>query len=171
VSTRTNAGNVKIIGYELGYTQSLLFLPRWASGLQVFVNATRLELSGSNTADFEGYAPRDYAGGINLVRPRYSVKLSFTYQGETQQNAVAASAANGIPADTFQYKARVLRIGLNAQYSFSPRLAVFGSINNLNGRGFVIGNRRYAPDSPEYMRQRRQQELGATVIFGVKGQL
>jgi iron complex outermembrane receptor protein len=171
VSTRTNAGNVKIIGYELGYTQSLLFLPRWASGLQVFVNATRLELSGSNTADFEGYAPRDYAGGINLVRPRYSVKLSFTYQGETQQNAVAASAANGIPANTFQYKARVLRIGLNAQYSFSPRFAVFGSINNLNGRGFVIGNRRYAPDTPEYMRQRRQQEFGATVIFGVKGQL
>ena len=171
VSTRTNAGNVKIIGYELGYTQSLLFLPRGARGLQVFVNATRLELSGSNTADFEGYAPRDYAGGINLVRPRYSVKLSFTYQGETQQNAVAANAANGIPANTFQYKARVLRVGLNAQYSLSPRFAVFGSINNLNGRGFVIGNRRYAPDTPDYMRQRRQQEFGATVIFGVKGQL
>ena len=171
VATRTNVGGVRIIGYELGYTQSLLFLPAWASGLQVFLNATRLELSGSNTADFEGYAPRDYAGGVNLVRPRYSVKLSFTYQGETQQNAVAANVANGIPPGTFQYKARVLRVGLNAQYSFSPRLAAFGSINNLNGRGFVIGNRRYAPDTPEQMRTRRQQELGATVIFGIKGQL
>ena len=170
VSTRTNAGNVKIIGYELGYTQSLYFLPRWASGLQVFVNATRLELSGSNTADFEGYAPRNYAGGINLVRPRYSVKLSLAYQGETQQNAIAASAANGIPADTFQFKERVLRVGLNAQFSLSPRLAVFGSINNLNGRGFVIGNRRYTAATPDYMRQRRQQQFGATVIFGVKGQ-
>ncbi len=171
VSTRTNVGNVRIIGYEFGYAQSLFFLPRWASGLQVFFNATRLELSGSNTADFEGYAPRDYAGGLNLVRPRYSVKLSFTYQGETQQNAVAANAANGIPADTFQFKARVLRVGLNAQYSFSPRFVLFGSINNLNGRGFTIGNRRYAPGTPEYMRPRRQQELGATVIFGIKGQL
>jgi TonB-dependent receptor len=171
VATRTNVGRVRIIGYEFGYTQSLLFLPAWASGLQVFLNATRLELSGSNTADFEGYAPRDYAGGINLVRPRYSVKLSFTYQGETQQNAVAASVANGIPPGTFQYKARVLRVGLNAQYSFSPRLAAYGSINNLNGRGFVIGNRRYAADTPEHMRTRRQQELGATVILGIKGQL
>ena len=171
VATRTNVGRVRIIGYELGYTQSLLFLPAWASGLQVFLNATRLELSGSNTADFEGYAPRDYAGGINLVRPRYSVKLSFTYQGETQQNAVAANVGNGIPPGTFQYKARVLRVGLNAQYSLSPRLAVYGSINNLNGRGFVIGNRRYAADTPEQMRTRRQQELGATVILGVKGQL
>jgi hypothetical protein len=35
----------------------------------------------------------------------------------------------------------------------------------------VIGNRRYAADTPEHMRTRRQQELGATVILGIKGQL
>ena len=64
----------------------------------------------------------------------------------------------------------MLRVGLNAQFSLSPRLAVFGSINNLNGRGFVIGNRRYTAATPDYMRQRRQQQFGATVIFGVKGQ-
>jgi hypothetical protein len=81
------------------------------------------------------------------------------------------NAANGVPANTYNYQAKRLRVGLNAQDSFTPKFALFGSINNINGRGFVIGGRRYAADPPDYMRQRRRQQFGATAIFGVKGEL
>ena len=170
IVTRSNAGDARVTGYEIGYTQNLLFLPSWARGLQVFANITRLRLSGSATADFEGYSPDDYAGGINFVRPRYFVKLNVTYQGETQQGPVTANVANGIPAGTYNYQAKRMRVGLNLQYTFAPGFSVFASSNNIYGRGFRIGGNRYPPGAPDHMHKRRQQQFGATVIFGVKGQ-
>jgi len=78
VDTRT-----RIRGLEFAYRQPLTFLPAWAQGFQVFFNATKLKLVGSNTADFDGYKPSYYAGGINFIRPRYYVKVTYTYELES----------------------------------------------------------------------------------------
>jgi len=168
IVTRTNAGDAKIVGFEVGYKQSLFFLPAWAQGVAVFVNGTKLELTGSNTADFTGFVPETYSGGIELVRPRFYVKLNFTYQGETRGTAVAVSTANGIPAGTYNYQGERLRIALAASYSFTKHLSVFGSITDINGRLDVV-NRQYPDDVPDYVKDRRRQELGATITLGVKG--
>ena len=168
IVTRTNAGDAKIIGYEVGYKQSLIFLPDWARGIAVFVNGTKLELTGSNTADFTGFVPETYSGGIELVRPRYYVKLNFTYQGETRGTAVGVSTANGIPAGTYNYQGERLRIALSASYSFSKKFSVFGSITDIDGTLDVV-NRQYPDGIAEYMKDRRRQELGATITLGVKG--
>lgn len=170
ITTLTNGTSARITGFEFAYSQQLLFLPHWARGFQVFVNATRLHLAGGDQADFSSFAPSNYAGGVNFVRPRYYVKLSFTFQGETRQGAVAASAANGIPAGVFNFQGERLRVGLNAQYSLSKQVALFGSMTDINGPGFNIVNTQYAPSTADYMKKRRRQELGSIITIGLKGE-
>jgi len=167
LSTRTNAGDAQIDGLEFGYRQSLTFLPRWARGLQVFVNATKLHLTGSNTADFTGFNPEVLAGGINFVRERFFIKGTLSYLGDTRRSLVAPSVANGIPEKTYNYQGRRTRIGVNAQYSLSRRYSVYAAIDDLGG--FVQNLERYAPNTPKYARGNRLQELGFYYKFGVRG--
>jgi TonB-dependent receptor len=168
IATTTNTGDAKITGVEFSYRQSLTFLPSWARGFQVFVNGTKMSLSGSTTADFTGFNPSAYAGGINFLRPRYFIKVTCTYQGETRRAAVAASAANGIPEGTFNYQDARRRWGLSAQYSLTRRFAIYGAMTDLNG-GFNPTTLRYAPGTPDYAKPQRYQELGASITLGVKG--
>ena len=169
ITTLRNGGSARITGFEFAYNQQILFLPHWARGFQIFVNATRLRLSGGDQADFSAFAPSNYAGGINFVRPRFSVKLTFTYQGETRQTAVGVSAANGIPAETFNYQGERLRVGLNAQFSLTKQVAIFGSMTDINDPGFNIANTQYPPGAAEYLKKRRRQELGSIITIGLKG--
>jgi TonB-dependent receptor len=167
ISTRTNSGNAKIDGLEFGYRQSLTFLPRWARGFQVFVNYTKLHVSGSNTADFTGFNPDVFAGGINFVRERFFIKGTISYLGDTRRSLVAPSAANGIPENTYNYQGKRTRIGVNAQYSLTKRYSLYASVNDLGG--FVQNLERYAPNTPKYARGNRLQELGFYYTFGVRG--
>lgn len=168
VATTTNTGDARITGFEFSYRQSLTFLPHWARGFQVFVNGTRMSLDGSATADFTGFNPSAYAGGINFIRPRYFIKLAVTHQGETRRGAVGVSAANGIPAGTYNYQDARTRWSISAQYSLSRRFALYGSVTDFNG-GFNPTTLRYAPGTPKYARPQRYQELGYYTTFGVKG--
>ncbi len=166
ISTLVNSGNASIKGMEFSYRQSLTFLPAWAKGVQVFVNATKLELGGSNTADFAGYSPKTYAGGISLVRPRYFVKLTYNYQGETRTGSVATSAT--VPPDTSNYQGEKKRLGINARYSFSRRYSAYLSIVDV--LGYEQLQKRYAPGTPEYAKPTRLQELGYFTTVGVRGE-
>lgn len=168
ISTRSNGGDAKITGVEFGYRQSLTFLPKWARGLQVFVNATKLNLSGSNTADFSGYNPESVSGGINLVRPRFFIKATVSYLGDTKLGLVSVSTANGIPADTYNYQAKRTRYAVNAQYSLSRRCSLYASITDIGG--FVWDRQRYAPNTPDYAKYYRRQESGFYTSLGVRGE-
>lgn len=103
------------------------------------------------------------------MRPRFSVKLNFTFQGETRQGLVAVNAANGIPVDTFNYQGERLRVGLNAQFSLTKQVAIFGSMTDINDPGFNINNTQYHPGAAEYLKKRRRQELGSVITIGLKG--
>jgi TonB-dependent receptor len=167
ISTRNNVGDAKIDGLEFGYRQSLTFLPAWARGFQVFANYTKLHLSGSNTADFTGFNPDVVAGGVNFVRARYFIKGTLSYLGDTRRSLVAESAANGIPANTYNYQGKRTRIGVNAQYSLNKNYSIYAAIDDLGG--FVQNLERYAPNTPKYARGNRLQELGFYYKFGLRG--
>ncbi len=166
VATTTNSGDARIEGFEFSYRQSLTFLPAWARGLQVFVNGTRMTLSGARTADFTGFNPSSYAAGVNFIRGRYAIKLTCTHQGETRRGAVAASAT--VPAGTYNYQDSRTRWSVSASYSLSRRVTFYGSVMDFNG-GFNPATLRYAPDTPGYARRQRYQELGYYTTLGVKG--
>ncbi|MBL9190263.1 MAG: TonB-dependent receptor [Opitutaceae bacterium] len=163
--TRTNAGDAQIDGFEVSYRQSLTFLPSWARGFQVFVNYTKLNLAGSNTADFSGYNPKSLGGGINFVRGRLGLRSTISYLGDTRTSAVAASAT--VPAGTFNYQKKRTRIGINATYSLTRRYSLYVSV--VDWGGFVQDLQRYAPATPEYARPTRWQELGFYTNIGVRG--
>jgi len=165
VSTQINAGDAMVTGMEFGYRQSLTFLPHWARGLQVFVNATKLKVQGSTISDFVGFAPEVFSGGVNLIRPRFYIKANFSYQGETRGAAFPASAT--IPVGTFDYQGKVTRLALSAQYAFSRRVAIYAAVTDL--LPLSQDSRRYAPQTPEYARLRRYQALNSYTTIGIKG--
>lgn len=169
LSTRTNGGDASIRGIEFMYRQRLQFLP-WAFGrsLQVFVNATRLKLSGDREADFGSFTPSNFAWGVSFIRPRYSVKFTSSYQGEIRRELATVSAANGIPADTYNYDGSRERLSVSAEYSFFKQLSVYASWANIGGLDLV--NRRYAPSTPEYARQASFTEAGSLLTLGIKGE-
>ncbi len=169
VATRTNGGNARIRGLELMYRQRLQFLP-WAFGrsLQVFVNYNKLKLGGNRESDFGSFTPSNWAWGVSLIRPRWSLKFNESYQGEIRRTLVAVSAANGIPANTYNYQGERRRLSLSAEYSLSRRFSLFGSWADLGGLDSY--SRRYAPDTPDYARISNFAELGSTLTVGIKGE-
>lgn len=165
INTRTNAGDAEIDGLELSYRQALTFLPRWARGLQVFVNYTKLKLGGNNTSDFSGYNPQTLSGGVNLFRGRFSIKTTVSYLDDVRTGAVAASAT--VAPDTFNYQAKRTRLGVNATYNLTRRYLLYASIVDLGG--FVQDLQRYSPSTPDYAKPTRWQELGYYINLGVRG--
>ncbi len=165
VTTLANGGDAKIKGVEFNYRQSLTFLPHWARGLQVFVNATKLSLGGTRTSDFSGYNPKSFSGGVNFARGRLGLKWTISYSGDINTGAVAASAT--VAPNTFNYQAKRTRIGVNATYSLTKRYGLYASL--VDWGGFVQNLQRYAPTTPNYARPTRWQELGYYTNIGVRG--
>lgn len=156
----------KVRGFELYYRQSFTFLPHWARGLQAFIQFTKLEVDGPNDADFTGFNPETYSGGLNFVRGRLSLKATVSYLGDMRRGAVAVNAANGIPADTFNYQAKRTRYGLTVNVALSRRFSVYASATDIGG--FVQDLQRYAPTTPDYAKKQRWQELGFYTNIGVR---
>ncbi len=73
-----------------------------------------------------------------------------------------------IHTETFNYQAKRTRIGLNAQYSLSKRYSLYGSVVDLGG--FVQNLQRYAPNTPDYAKGMRRQELGFYTNIGIRGE-
>lgn len=168
ISTMTNVGDARVRGLELSYRQSLYFLPYWARGLQVFANITRIDVDGSNLADFTGFSPKNVAMGISLIRPMYSIKLTYNFRDATRSGLEAPNAANGIPENTVMFEPVIERYGLDMQYNISKRLGLYLTMTDL--RGFKQDSKRYAPDTPAYARTYFRQELGYFTTIGVRGE-
>ncbi|MCX6950792.1 MAG: TonB-dependent receptor [Verrucomicrobia bacterium] len=164
ISTRSNGGDAKITGIEFSYRQALTFLPNWARGFQVFVNATKLRLQGANTADFSGYTPKSAAGGVSYARNKLTLKWTVSYTGDINTGLVAASAT--IPANTYAYQGKRTRVGLDATYQVTRRYTVYASVMDLNG--FVQNLQRYTDGTPDYAKGTRRQELGFYTNIGVR---
>jgi TonB-dependent receptor len=167
LATRGNTSEpTKVQGFEFSYKQSLTFLPDWARGLQAFVQFTKLDIDGGNAADFTGFNSETYSGGLNYVRRRLTVKFTVSHLGDMRRGAVAVNAANGIPANTFNYQAKRTRYGLTINYALSRRYALYASATDIGG--FVQDQQRYAPDTPDYAKGQRWQELGFYTNIGVR---
>jgi iron complex outermembrane receptor protein len=168
IVTRANGGDARVRGFEFSYRQNLFFMPKWAAGIQVFVNYTRSELDGSNTADFTGFNPETLSYGVSLTRKRFVVKFNATEQGETKRTAVAQSAT--IPAGVYQYQGELRRYVLSGEFRINQRLSVYGQWGDFNNpNGYVDVQKRYNDSTPEVLRGFRVATWGQSVVVGVKG--
>ncbi len=168
IRTQGNGGDARVRGLEFTYRQSLGFLPNWARGIQVFANYTRSDLSGSSTADFTGFAPETLSWGVNLIRPRYTIKFSSAESEETKRRSVGASAS--IPPNTWQYQGALKRWTLSAEYNITPHVGIYASLNDFREKGgYTIVQKRYVESTPAELRTNRITEWGMGLIVGIKG--
>ncbi|MBP8257333.1 MAG: TonB-dependent receptor [Opitutaceae bacterium] len=159
-----NAGDARISGFELGYKQSLAFLPGWARGVQAFVNYTRLNLEGSATADFTGYNPETLSWGVSLVRPRFSFKFNMAHQGETRR-------AQTTPVGSYFWAGAKRRDTWNLEFQATKNLSLFAQVVDLLNGGYIDVQKRYDPtqNTPDYLRYQRLISTGTELTIGVKG--
>lgn len=166
IVTKRNFGSASVSGYEVGYRQSLLFLPDWAQGFQVFGNLTGLDLSGPNAADFTNFSPRNISWGVSFARPRFVAKINVAQTKWIRASPLAASAT--VPAGSYNTAGPQTRIDVSLDYRFSSRLSVYASVRNLMAtpkrNGIVTPT-----EAPYFVTYPYVQYTGAIFTFGVKG--
>lgn len=165
VVSQENKGAASIDGLEVGYRQSLYFLPYWARGLHVFVNLTRISVSGANADDLTEVTPKTINWGINFVRPRYAIKLGVMERRGTRVSPAAASAT--IRPNSYARIEAQGKIDLSMEYRVWKRFYLEGSIRNLFAEGLRRGT--WSPDTPSYAQIDQVQYTGALISLGIKG--
>ena len=166
VLTKRNFGQATIEGVEVGYRQSLsAFLPGWGKGLQIYANVTSLALGGPNADDFSTFSPRDISWGVSYARPRFIGKMNVIQSKWVRGSPNALSAST--PGGSYTYTAPQTRIDLSAEYRFTKRFSVYGSIRNLTHSVKRTGTR--GPGVPDYAQLDYFQYTGSLFTLGVKG--
>ena len=165
VATQRNLdGKVRMTGFEAEYKQALTFLPPWARGVQVFANLTALRTTGEAAADFRGYVPRTYNGGVSLSRPKFNLRANWNYQGRRRLEPITGRS---LEPGTFNWRQKRLNLDLQGEYYLWRRFAVFANLRNV---GVATEDfERAGPSTPPVAQFRSREDYGASWTFGVKG--
>ena len=168
VSTQRNlTETVRMEGLDFSYRQSLTFLPRWARGLQVFANGSlqksnvpRGQLAGNDFNEI----PRNAAWGISFTRPRYNLRLNWTYRADQNQGVVTGL---GIDPGTFNYTPGYTKLDVLGEFTVRKGLTLFANLRNVGDvpdQGTTVG-----PNTPAHARLRFQERYGSLWTLGLKG--
>ncbi len=168
VSTQHNVqGTVRMTGVSLSYRQALTFLPHWARGVQVFANGSAQRATGPTLGSFTGafFAPRSGSWGISLTRPKYNVRMNWSYRGRVRRGAIAAG--NSIEPGTYTWGSKYLYIDLQGEYHLRKGFAVFANLRNLHDTPDDV--EIAGPSTPAHAQFRQRERFGALWTFGLKG--
>ncbi|MBL9199884.1 MAG: TonB-dependent receptor [Opitutaceae bacterium] len=165
VATQFNLpATVHMSGVDFQYRQALTFLPAWARGLQVIASGAAQRITGVEADNFSGMIPRTASVGVVLTRPRFNVRLNWTYQSERK---LAAITGGSVGPGTFTYATPRRLLDLNAEFNVTRRLALFANLRNLGDESEDFERR--GPDTPAYAKFRQSDRYGGLWIFGVRG--
>ncbi|MBX7121150.1 MAG: carboxypeptidase regulatory-like domain-containing protein [Opitutaceae bacterium] len=168
VSTQYNVdGKVHIQGLDFSYKQSLTFLPNWARGLQVFLNASAQRTTGPNLGSFTGInsLPRSASWGVSLTRKKFNVQVNWSYRSRQRRAPVAS--ASSIEPGMYNWIDERLFVDLMGEYHLWKGISAFANFRNLLG---APENLEIAgPSTPDHARFRSRQEYGVLWTFGLRG--
>lgn len=164
ILTQINSGDAQIRGFEVSYRQLMTFLPEWGRGLEAYVSFTKLNLEGSNAADFTAFNPETLNYGVRYIHPRFSIKYDITYQDETRR---APSGATG----SYLWAGEKTRDTLSVEYQLNKKLSIYVQAQDLINGGYTDVQNRYdrSLDTPEYARFQRVISTGIPLTIGIKG--
>lgn len=164
-----NIGDASLTGLELTYRQDLLFLPPWLKNMQLWVNYTHLYISGPNAEDFTGFTPDALSWGVNFIRPRYSVMLSWAYQAETKKRKSIGGTGgeNYLPDDTYDYQAANTTFDISAEYSISKAFSLYLTWRDVFANDRILYRR--ASDTPGYAQKFQRTTAPSYFMLGIKG--
>lgn len=160
---KVNVDDARVDGFEINYRQSLTFLPFWARGVQIFANATFMDLNGNNLSDFTGFQRRSINWGIKIQRKLFDASLNWSYSG--RQRGLLVTGVN-VPGDTFDYIDSRLLLDANFSVHITKHFDFYGSARNITQEPIV--RLRYSPNTPGYARQLRYEEYGVQFTLGLR---
>jgi len=125
MTTKFNAGDAKVTGYEVNYQQNLTMLPAWGRGITIFANGTVLDLDGTR-ADFSGFIEKSANWGVSYSRGPIGLRLNWAYRGN--QHISNQSFA----PDAVGFLLPRLIVDANMEYRFNKYFNIFLNARNLN---------------------------------------
>src|SRR5688572_9525591 len=128
IVTLRNGGTARTNGFEFSLQHSLQPLGRWGQPFQVFVNGSKLDVSGAQSGEFTGFLPRGLNWGFTYNQKRLKVTTRWNYKGQRLSSVVPALGPDGA-----QYFSAITTMDMNVEFRVSPRLAIFCNTQNLTG--------------------------------------
>ena len=162
LNTTINSGDARVSGIEFNVRQSLAQLGRYGRFFSVFANATKLQLEGSRTADFNRFLPKSANWGFTFTKNPFTFMAKWHHRGEQNRGP---STAQGPFAIAYQDARTTLDVNLSFQAL--KNLSVF--VNSRNVTNVHFNQSRYQADTPVYARRSSANSYGAQWAFGVKG--
>jgi TonB-dependent receptor len=162
LSTKYNSGSARVAGAEFNARHSLAPLGRWGRNFTAFFNATKLELSGSQEADFAGFIPQNMNWGVTFARKPVTLVAKWNYRGEQKGAAFLAFGP-----DAFNYTQKRLTLDLSADYQINRRFSLNTNIRNLFNE--YLTTVRYGSQTPAYAQPRQYKHFGVYFSAGLKG--
>jgi iron complex outermembrane receptor protein len=161
ITTQYNLpGAARVTGMEFNVRHSLRPLGAWGRYFQAFVNGTKLELEGSQDADFLGFIPESANWGLNARWKRFGAVLNWNHRGKQKRGAMVA--VNG-----YEYITARTTLDLSMDYQLSSRFTLYGNAQNVFNEPETA--HRYGPDTPHYAKHHRETKHGVQITLGVKG--
>lgn len=160
-STRINVGDASIKGWEFNLVQPLGMFGAWGENVSFIANFTKLDLEGSNQADFTDFIPKAGNIGVNFSIGKFSAFVKWNYRGkQLREPHDAYPGAN-------EYIRSREQIDANIEYQLTERFAVFlagRNITNETNEWEVSG-----PGAPSWSWMQSHSRFGAEYSLGVKG--
>jgi iron complex outermembrane receptor protein len=127
LNTTSTGGKAKVEGWEVSYTQQLVFLPRVFKGLAVFGNYTSLETEGiyaTGARALAGFVPRTANAGLTYRWRKLEARLAWrqTSAQLRSYNANVYAQSSFRPYETTDF---------SLKYAFSPRFGLYFDALNV----------------------------------------
>ncbi len=162
LSTKFNSGHARVVGAEFSARHSLSPLGAWGRSFTVFLNATKLQLSGNQQADFTGFIPQNVNWGVTFTKKPVTLIAKWNYRGEQK---LAAFPAMG--PDAFNYTKARLTLDLSGDYQISRRVSLNTNVRNVFNE--YLTTVRYGSATPGYAQPRQYKHFGVYFSAGIKG--
>ncbi|WP_414661808.1 TonB-dependent receptor [Horticoccus sp. 23ND18S-11] len=163
LTTQYNAGSARMSGIEVNLKHTLSPLGRWARGLEVFANGTKLDLDAGDQAGFANVISGSANWGFTFTRNPMTLMAKWNYRGLTRGTRIPGVGV----ADGYQWDQARTTLDLNLDYRLSARIGLFANARNALGENPVA--LRYGGETPAYARQFRVQQHGGQYALGLKG--
>ena len=130
ITTTRNGGSARYRGFELAYQQQFTFLPGFWRGFGLSLNYTQLSTKGdyggtTATTQVANFVPKTANAAISYLGRGWNVRLNAVWRSEY---LVGVSATPAL----LVYQEPKLQVNIKTRYTFSPKVALFCDVENLN---------------------------------------
>ncbi|MEY2881096.1 MAG: hypothetical protein RLZZ15_3476 [Verrucomicrobiota bacterium] len=171
VTQLNQPGTIRMVGFDVDYSQQLTFLPQWARGVRAFVNVSSQR--AKDTDNFQSMNPFTINYGVSISRPKWNLRINENYRGIQRRGLIATVFTNGVVSNsiepgTYNYAPKRLYIDVSGGVTLRRNLDLFFAMRNINGA--TEDTKIYGPNTPKFAKFRQRDDYGGSLwTAGLKG--